>query len=151
MGTGLPEEESLAQVSSLLETHGLIDSHVTSLLASEDGTKSVEVAKIRVEKAYETEGVHTEETLVRPLTHPPIHPPTHPPTPQPLMQTTFFSSTQSTQPTHPPTQPTNNYRWTSATSNTKATLRKAPQRKSRLSSPPTQVRPAHPPTHPPNP
>lgn len=78
IGKGLAEEESLAQVHTLLEvregkregtilnlcnshptsllffspslfpyqTHGLIDNHVTSLLASEDGTKSVEVAKV---------------------------------------------------------------------------------------------------------
>ncbi|GAB5037376.1 Hypothetical protein NocV09_07500090 [Nannochloropsis oceanica] len=64
IGKGLAEEESLAQVHTLLEAHGLIDSHVTSLLASEDGTKSVEVAKLRVGKVYEDHGVLVEDCLV---------------------------------------------------------------------------------------
>ena len=41
IGKGLPEEETLVQLSQILLTHGLIDDHVTSLLAAEDGSKCI--------------------------------------------------------------------------------------------------------------
>jgi hypothetical protein len=35
----LPEEETLAQLAQILKDHEMIDDHVTSLLAAEDGSK----------------------------------------------------------------------------------------------------------------
>lgn len=42
-----PEAETLAQVHSILGDHGLLDEHVTSLLACEEGRKDVVIAKKR--------------------------------------------------------------------------------------------------------
>lgn len=45
--TEKPEAETLAQVHSILGDHGLLDEHVTSLLACEEGRRDVTIAKKR--------------------------------------------------------------------------------------------------------